>query len=181
MKTLVTKRLILRELKPDDLIDFYSYCKKQTIGPNAGWRPHESIEESARILRLMINEGEVFGIEHKKNHKLIGTIGLHVRNFDNAILNQKELGYVLDDTYWGQGLMVEAVNKVLEYAFNILELDKVICGHFVNNMQSKSVILKTNFKFTHQEKRDFYDQSEVLVMMYELTKNDYLKENMNGN
>jgi ribosomal-protein-alanine N-acetyltransferase len=175
MKTLVTKRLILRELNMNDLIDFYSYCKKLTIGPNAGWRPHESIEESARILRLMINENEVWGIEHKENNKLIGTIGLHVRNFDNAILNQKELGYVLDDTYWGQGFMVEAASSVIDYGFKVIELDKIVCGHYENNIQSKKVIQKTNFNFTHKEKREAYDKSEVIVNMYELTKDDYLK------
>ena len=174
MKTLVTKRLILRNLTFSDVEDFYNYAKKPNIGPSAGWKPHQSIEESMRIIRMMITENEVWGITLKEVDRVIGTIGLHVRNFDNAMLNQKEIGYVLDDTYWGQGLMVEAVEAVLRYAFIDLELDKVLCGHSTANLQSKRVVEKTNFIYTHKEFRNHYDGTQIEIIMYELTKDMYL-------
>jgi [ribosomal protein S5]-alanine N-acetyltransferase len=174
MKTLVTKRLILRDLKYSDVEDFYHYAKKPNIGPSAGWKPHQSIDESMRIIRMMISENEVWAITLKEVDQVIGTIGLHVRNFDNAISNQKEVGYVLDDIYWGKGLMVEAVEAVLNYAFLELELDKVLCGHSTSNLQSKRVIEKTNFIFTHKEQRDHYDGTQIEIMIYELTKDQYL-------
>jgi len=174
MKILNTERLILRNLTFSDVEDFYHYAKKPNIGPSAGWKPHQSIEESMRIIRMMITENEVWAITLKDQNKVIGTIGLHVRNFDNAILNQKEVGYVLDDTYWGKGLMVEAVDAVLNYAFTDLELDKVLCGHSIANTQSKRVVEKTNFIYTHNEFRDHYDGSQIEIMMYELTRDMYL-------
>ena len=174
MKTLVTKRLILRNLNFSDVEDFYNYAKKPNIGPSAGWKPHQSIEESMRIIRMMISENEVWGITLKEVDKVIGTIGLHVRNFDNAISNQKEIGYVLDDTYWGKGLMVEAVLAVLDYAFIDLELDKVLCGHSEGNLKSMRVVEKTSFIYTHNEFRDHYDGSQIEIMMYELTRDMYL-------
>jgi [ribosomal protein S5]-alanine N-acetyltransferase len=173
MKTLTTDRLILRELNLDDLDSFFQYAKKPNIGPNAGWKPHESIDESLKILRMMIHEDEVWCITLKSNRQMIGTIGLHVRNFDNAMANRKEIGYVLDDTYWGQGLMVEAVNAVLMFAFYDLELDEVICGHMLDNIQSKRVIEKTHFTYTHEEERDHYDGNKVKIKMYRIKKNDY--------
>ena len=173
MKTLVTKRLILRALNLDDVEDFYAYAKKNTIGPNAGWAPHESLSYSFEILKVMIKENEVWGITIKPSDKIVGTIGLHVRNFDNAIANQKEIGYVIDDLYWGQGYMVEAVNKVLEYAFETLELKKVLCGHSTTNLQSKRVIEKTGFIWTHDEFREHFDKSQILIKMYEMTKERY--------
>ncbi len=176
MKTLVTKRLILRTLKFSDLIPLFTYARKPNVGPNAGWKPHETIEESARILRMLINEDEVWAITLKEKDEIIGTIGLHVRNFENALANQKEIGYVLDDTYWGKGLMPEAVDRVLRYAFEEIELDKVVCGHAFNNPQSQRVIEKTGFHPTHQEKRDHFDQTKIEIQMYELTKNEYFKE-----
>lgn len=168
MKTLETERLILRSLSLSDLNDFYHYCKKETIGPNAGWKPHESIEESYQILNMMINENEVWGIELKKNHHLIGTVGLHVRNFENALGNRKEIGYVLDDTYWNQGYMTEAVRKVIDYAFTDEELDEVLCGHSISNLRSKRVIEKTGFIYTHDEERDHYDGTKIIISMYKL-------------
>ena len=173
MKTLVTERLILRELNLEDIEDFYFYCKKPHIGPMAGWAPHTSIHMSYEILKMMIKENEVWGITIKPNDKVVGTIGLHVRNFDNAIRNQKEIGYVLDDAYWGYGYALEAVKAVLAYAFDTVELDKVLCGHADNNHQSKRVIEKAKFRWTHEEKRDHYDHTKINIQMYELTKKEY--------
>lgn len=173
MKTLITQRLMLRNLKPDDLDDFFSYCRKPNIGPMAGWAPHKTVEDSYDILKLMIKDQEVWGITLKESDHIIGTIGLHVRHFDNAIKNQKEIGYVLDEPYWGRGLMVEAVYAVLDYAFNVLELDKVLCGHAKNNLQSKRVIEKTGFSYTHHEFREHYDHSQIEIVMYELKRTTY--------
>ncbi|MDX9692359.1 MAG: GNAT family N-acetyltransferase [Acholeplasmataceae bacterium] len=170
MKRLETDRLILRALSENDLDDFFNYCQKETVGPNAGWRPHQSIEESLRILNMMISENEVWGIELKENNRLIGTIGLHVRNFDNALANRKEIGYVLDDTYWGYGFMTEAVNAVLDFAFNDLELSEVVVGHATTNLRSKRVIEKTGFIYTHVEERDHFDGTKIKIYMYQLTK-----------
>ncbi|MBE0700155.1 MAG: GNAT family N-acetyltransferase [Acholeplasmataceae bacterium] len=174
MKTLMTERLILRALKPSDLDDFYGYAKKPTIGPSAGWKPHGSLEESQKILMMMISENEVWGITLKNSDQLIGTLGLHVRNFENALENKKEIGYVLDDVYWGRGLMVEAVKKVLDDAFMEQELSEVLCGHAVDNDRSRRVVEKTGFVYTHTEKRNHYDGTEIEIMMYHITKIQYL-------
>lgn len=170
MERLETNRLILRALTLEDLEAFYAYCKKETIGPNAGWRPHTNIEESSRILNMMISENEVWGIELKENHQLIGTLGLHVRNFDNALANRKEIGYVLDDTYWGYGYMTEAVKEVLRHAFVDQELSEVVVGHAVSNDRSRRVIEKVGFIYTHDEERDHYDGTKILIKMYILNQ-----------
>lgn len=173
MKTLVTKRLILRDLRLSDVKSFYAYAKKPTIGPSAGWEPHRSIEESTKILKLMIREQEVWGITLKESDIIIGTVGLHVRNFENAIENRREVGYVLDDAYWGKGLMVEAVLKVLDYGFKTLELDEITCGHKLSNTQSKRVIEKVGFKYSNEEIRDLVNQEKAKIMMYKLDKENY--------
>lgn len=173
MKTIHTERLILRGLKLDDVNDLFAYAKKANIGPMAGWSPHKSIEETFKILRLLIREQEVWGLTTKKEDTLIGTIGLHIRTFDNAVENKREIGYVLNDIYWGQGLMVEAVLKVLAYGFESLELDGISCGHIITNHQSKRVIEKCGFKYTHTEKRKYIDKKEIDVMVYNMTKEDY--------
>lgn len=179
MKTLITKRLILRDLRLSDLDAFHAYCRKPNIGPNAGWKPHQNLFESSRILEMMIKENEVWGITLKESDELIGTIGLHVRNFENALANRKEIGYVLDDLYWGCGYMVEAVKEVLRFAFDELELDEVLCGHSLSNHQSRRVIEKSGFIPTHIEQRDHFDGSKIDIQMYLLRKEDEVNINDN--
>ena len=51
MKTIVTERLILSPWTEsvEDAEGLYAYAKDPDVGPNAGWKPHESVEESAMI------------------------------------------------------------------------------------------------------------------------------------
>ena len=177
MKKIITERLILRDLSMSDLNHFYQYAKKPNIGPMAGWHPHQSLDESLMILKMMIHDQDVWGITLKDQDELIGTIGLHVRTFDNALKNQKEIGYVIDDLYWGQGFMVEAVSALLHYAFKVENLDAVLCGHSNINQQSRRVIEKSNFKFSHVEMREDHNKRPIEIYMYSITKQEYLGEN----
>ena len=123
---------------------------------------------------MMIKEDEVWGITLKGKDEIIGTIGLHVRNFENALKNQKELGYVIDDLYWGKGIVLEASKAVLSYAFLDLSLDQVIVGHQLKNDQSRRVIEKLKFRYTHVETRDHYDKSKIEIKMYEMKKEEFI-------
>ena len=45
MKPIETERLLLRPWRLEDAADMYAYAKNPNVGPNAGWKPHESVEE----------------------------------------------------------------------------------------------------------------------------------------
>ncbi len=171
MKTLKTDRLVLRPLKEEDLDAFHHYAKKPNIGPMAGWKPHQSVHESYRILQSMIKDADVWGITLKDDPTLIGTIGLHVRTLNNALANRREIGYVLDDIYWGQGLMREAVEAMIRHAFDDLDLDEIACGHALSNTQSKRVIEKCGFAKDQIETREDFQGIKQPIQMYILRKN----------
>lgn len=174
MKTLTTERLILRGFREEDLDDFYGYAKNPNIGPNAGWKPHESKEESLEILRHFIEKKEVWAIVDKDTDKVIGSIGLHNDERRNNS-KVKMLGYVLDEAYWGKGLMTEAAKRVIKYAFEDLDLDLVSVYHFPFNIGSKRVIQKCGFHYegTLRLASTIYDGSIYDNACYSLTKEEY--------
>lgn len=176
MKTIKTKRLLLRALRQSDLIAFYEYAKKSTIGPSAGWMPHPNIEYSKEILTRMIKKGDVWAITLKEADVVIGTIGLHSKEKEKDV---SEIGYVLDDVHWGYGIVAEAVLSVLDYAFQELKKNKIICKHELKNNQSKRVIEKTGFAYMHQEEKEHYDKTTITLLVYEIKKENYLKGNIN--
>ena len=51
--TLKTERLLIRPWRQSDLDDFYSYASVDGVGQMAGWKPHESKEESKIILESL--------------------------------------------------------------------------------------------------------------------------------
>lgn len=165
MKRLETKRLVLRGLELGDLEDFYHYARKPDIGPRAGWKPHESIEQSMMILSRMIKDNEVWAITLKNRNRIIGTIGLHQRDQEDD--SYREIGYVLDDVYWNRGIATEAVKRLIIHAFADLGLKRVTCGHHPSNKASMRVIEKCGFIHTHDEKRKRTDGKEETIIMYE--------------
>lgn len=174
MITLETDRLILRAFKETDLDDFYEYAKNPNIGPNAGWTPHKNIEDSKQILDMIIAEDEVWALVDKASNKVIGSVGLHndrLRSTEDI----KMLGYVLSESYWGQGLMAEAAMAVIAYAFENLEIQLISVHHYPYNLQSKRVIEKCGFGYegTLRHATKLYDGRIYDLMCYSMTKDEW--------
>lgn len=170
---LETQRLILRPWVESDVKDFFEYASVEGVGEMAGWIHHDSIEISKKILQSFIADKNVFAIIFKETGKVIGSLGLHYSwandNLNYKELKLKEIGYVLSKTYWGQGLMAEAVNEVIIFCFDKCSLDALTIGHFSNNNQSKRVIEKCGFQFVKQSEyyakqlqKSFVDMKYIL-------------------
>ena len=148
---LETERLILRAFKQSDLDDFYEYASVEGVGERAGWKHHESIEETQQILNMFINHDKTFAIVLKENNKVIGSLGVEEYGMEEALTEfveyrGREIGYVLSKDYWGKGIMTETVKVVINYLFNEQDLDFLTCGYYDFNSQSKRVQEKCGFK-----------------------------------
>lgn len=146
-----TERLILRPFKTSDLPDFNEYASVYGVGEMAGWKHHETVEESKEILDRFIEQDKTFAIVLKENNKVIGSLGVEKYGMEEVLseffdYKGREIGYVLSKDYWGRGIMPEAVVAVIDYLFNDLELDFLTCGYYDFNKQSKRVQEKCGFK-----------------------------------
>lgn len=147
---LESERLILREWYLNDVNDLFEYASVPGVGEMAGWPHHQNIEESQYRVEKFIKEKHTFAIVYKENNKVIGSVGVDTYGAEDKLseffdYKGREIGYVLSKDYWGQGLMPEAVKLVIDYLFNVLDYDFLLCGHFVKNNQSKRVQEKCGF------------------------------------
>jgi ribosomal-protein-alanine N-acetyltransferase len=113
-----TSRLILRRFTQGDVKELFAYASVEGVGERAGWPHHKSLNESQLIQDRIIKEGEVWAIVHRADNKVIGLIGLHHRPDES--LHQEgdlDLGYVLGQSYWGNGYMTEGAECILEEEF----------------------------------------------------------------
>ncbi len=179
-KTLETKDLLLRPFAEDDLLDFYAYASIQGVGEAAGWKHHESLEESKKILDFFIKEKKVFAIVDKLTHKVIGSLGIEKYKEELlpelSMLKGREIGCVLAKDYWGRGLMPSAVARVISYLFSEEQLDFIVYSHFEENIRSKRVCEKNHFRFI----KPFISQTSLGVKkpsyLYILYKEDWANE-----
>lgn len=171
--TLHTDRMILRPWRHTDLDDLYAYASVDGVGQMAGWKPHESREESQRILDMFIAGRKTFALEYQG--KVIGSLGIEKYNEKRfpefADKKCREIGYVLSKEYWGQGLMPEAVKEVIRYLFEEVGLDVIFCGHFLWNKQSQRVQEKCGFGHyafgAYETQADTTEEDEVNILTRE--------------
>lgn len=142
-----TERLILRPITYSDDDAIFDYSKNPNVGPNAGWKPHESIEETRDIIKTVFAEKKnVLGIVLKETGTLIGSIGV-VEDLKRDNGKVKMLGYAIGENYWGNGYVSEAARAILEYGFAELELDLISAYCYPFNERSKRVLEKLGFVY----------------------------------
>ena len=151
---LETERLMLRPWRETDAEDLYEYAKDERIGPVAGWPVHTSVENSREIIRDVLSAPETYAVCLKKNGRPVGCVGLMIGKQSNLGLpdTEAEIGYWIGVPYWGQGLIPEAVQEVIRYAFEDLRLETLWCGYFEGNDKSRRVQEKCGFTYHHTNK-----------------------------
>lgn len=156
-ETLVTERLILRPWRESDAEDLYEYAKDPIIGERTGFVPHKSVEDTIEVLLrkgLMCEYNRAVCL---KDGKAIGSIGLI--NHDGT----PEIGYWLGKPFWGQGLIPEAVRRVAVYVFDVLGANRLYCGYFDGNVNSRRVSEKCGFIYSHTEYDKLWEATGKIV------------------
>jgi RimJ/RimL family protein N-acetyltransferase len=80
-----------------------------------------------------------FAIEHQE--KMIGLVDL-----DEIDGGEADLGYWLEETYWGQGITREAATALVRFAFEQAGLVGLRSGHTADNPASGRVLNKLGFR-----------------------------------
>ena len=152
---LQTKRLLLRAWKESDAEALYKYARNPNVGPIAGWPPHTSVENSREIIKTVLSAPETYAVVLKETGEAVGSVGIMTARSEiksaQMTDNECEIGYWIGEPYWGQGLIPEAVNELLRYAFEDLGKTTVWCGYYDGNEKSKRVQEKCGFVYSHTE------------------------------
>lgn len=176
METIETERLILRGWCLADAEALYDYAKNPNVGPPAGWKPHESVEESRDILEnLFLKKYEIWAIVQKDTGKVVGSIGFEEDVKRPGITTCKELGYAMAEECWGKGLMTEAAKATICYGFEEMGLSMISIGRGPANHRSGRVIEKCGFveEGTLRQAYCIYDGTLRDTRCYSMTKDEF--------
>jgi len=109
-----------------------------------------SREETQDWLQTRLQQYEhpgfsLWALIHKTDNKLIGFCGIAPLQIDGH--TEIEIGYRLDQIYWGQGLATEACEACRDYAFNKLAFSRIIAIVEPQNTRSVNVIDKLGMTY----------------------------------
>lgn len=167
--TFETERLLLRPWRETDAADLYEYASDPRVGPAAGWPVHTSVENSRDIICNVLSAAETYAVVLKETGRAVGSIGLKIGAASDLGIpdTQAEFGCWLGVPYWGQGLIPEAVEVLMEYAFQRLGMEKLWYGYYAENSKSKRVQEKCGF--THE-----YVKENIYVRLIDAYKTEYI-------
>lgn len=145
------KNIELKSFTPDcteELLDYYNrnkehLCKYEPTRDNSFYTyetQKDLLLESYK--NLMSGTGVDLGI-YKDNY-LIGKV--KISNIVYGVFKSGIVGYSMDKDYQGKGYMKEALNLVLKYAEEELELHRLEASVLTDNARSRAVLLKCGFK-----------------------------------
>ena len=189
-KNLETQRLMLRDIRMDDIQEYY----ERLYGDGDVCRyllfdPHQDIGESLQSIQEVLEkyeEGRFYrwGITEKDDGSLIGIIGL-VRMDEKP--DTCSFAYLLGCDYWNRGYGTEVLKEVIRFAFEELEIRRIVADHMAENPASGAVMRKAGMTHIGTEKGK-YEKQCVLhdAQVYEIrneaaasmTANDYQKQAM---
>ncbi len=174
-----TQRLILHSWAENDAESLYNYAKDPAIGPIAGWPPHTSVENSREIIRDILSAPETYAVVLKETNEPIGSVGIMFADGVHSAEMQDgdaEIGYWIGVPYWGQGLIPEAVQRLLKRCFVELDVKRVWCGHYDGNIKSRRVMEKCGFKYHHTEEGKTSPLGDIRTEHFTLlTREDWKK------
>jgi RimJ/RimL family protein N-acetyltransferase len=153
MKILETERLLLRRLRPDDLDSLYALYQDPEMRryyPEGTLTYEETWAEVEWFLHGHPDNPHLglWATVHKDTQAFIGRCGLLPWTIDQR--PEVEVAYLIDKTYWGQGLGTEAAHAILRYGFEQLGLSRLICLVDRDNQASIRVAQKIGMRFERE-------------------------------
>ena len=151
---LITERLILRQLKIEDVNEIFALRSDERVNKFLD-RPKAKTIEDARKFIYKINEGipknkwVYWAITLKNSHKLIGTICFWKISKEHS---KAKIGFELLPDYQGKGIMREVLATIIEYGFENMKLHSIEGDVAPNNSKSIRLLKRNCFVYDRKLK-----------------------------
>jgi [ribosomal protein S5]-alanine N-acetyltransferase len=170
---LTTERLTLRQLVINDEQEIFTLRSDSEINKYLERQIANTIDDARNFINKVnenINKGDslYWAITFSDKNILVGTICLFSFSDEN---DNCEIGYELLTNFQGQGIMKEAVEKVIDYAFNTIKVQKIEAFLHRDNQSSINLLQKFSFRNSNEP-----DKTNPELICYHLTNSsDNLK------
>ena len=166
---LTTERLTLRQLVINDEQEIFALRSDSEINKYLDRQESKTIEDARnfiiKITENIKNSGSIYwAITLSKSKSVVGTICL----FDFSDENNKcEIGYELLPNFQRQGIMKEATEKIINYAFQTIQIKRIEAFTHKDNQSSIKLLEKLAF-----QNSDDPDKTNSELTCYYLTNSN---------
>ncbi|HWR61703.1 MAG TPA: GNAT family protein [Clostridia bacterium] len=179
-KKLAGKRIYLSPINPEDAETYAKWINDLDVSIYLTSAPRiYSLQKEQEILGHMAREGYCFAIIDSEKDKLIGNIGLE----DVDLIDRKAvLGiFIGDKEYWSKGYGTEAIELLLDFSFNLLNLNSIMLIVHAFNKRAIRCYEKCGFKLIGKRREGYiigtekFDEYYMDILASEFKKNNILE------
>ena len=186
LPTLETERLTLRSLTSSDAASIQQAASAREIADTMISIPHPYPDgEAERYVarqRAQLEKGTAitFAVEQKPERRFSGVVEIREIDREHA---QAEISFWLAPEAWGRGFTSEALQAVLRYGFEDVNLNRMYAYHMTRNPASGRVLKKNGFRqegVLRQRVRKwdvFEDVALWAILREDILREDILREN----
>lgn len=176
LPTINGSRVYLRWISAEDLDALYNIFSNPEV--MRYWSTPPLMDRgAAKELLCEIHDGFrqrtflKWGIVPLGEETMIGTVMLFNMDFDHR---RAEMGYALDRAHWGKGYMSEALQAVLGYAFEVLNLHRIEADVDPRNAASIRTLERLGFQREGYLRERWQVSGEIQdAFFYGLLRPDY--------
>lgn len=178
--SLQTSRLLLRKWRAEDLPLFAKLnANPEVMKHFPATLSQEESDQLARSIQKEMREKPygLWAVEIPQVAPFIGFVGLHEVGFAASFTPAIEIGWRIDAPYWGKGYATEAANHVLGYAFQSLQLEKLVSFTAKLNTRSMKLMERIGLRYKCDFEHPKLEPGHPLRshVLYQLTKAEYQK------
>ncbi len=172
---LESERLFFRAYKKEDAKTLLNLRSHKDVSKYMDTTIPKHIEDTEKRIEDCLNafnenRGITWAIIEKESNTLIGDFGIWRIDQQNS---RGEIGYILHPNFWGKGYMSEAMNTLICFGFNDLNLHSFEANVNIENKSSKALLLNFGFKLEAYFRENFYYDGQFLDSeIYCLIKSD---------
>lgn len=177
-KTIETSRLILRKFKITDAETmFKNWGSDSKVTEYLSWETHSNIKNSEDIINIWVSNYEnnnVYNwvIELKETNEAIGNISIVKLEDTNKSC---EIGYCIGSKYWNKGITTEAFQRIIDYLFREVGINRICAKHDVENMASGKVMKKCKMTYEGNLREvQFRNNRFCSLSVYSILKSEWI-------
>jgi RimJ/RimL family protein N-acetyltransferase len=163
----------LRPWKETDIDNLVKFANNYNIAKNlTDTFPHPYTQQDGMkfiTTAIQMQPTRLFAID--VNGEAVGSVGIFPQTDIHA--KNAEMGYMLSEKYWGQGIMTEAVKLMVEYCFKTFDITRIFARPFGTNKSSQRVLEKAGFTLEGCFEKTLFKHNEYIdEIIYAKRKTD---------
>lgn len=155
-------QVILRSFNSSDIDALSELLNNKKIWDQLrDYLPHPySKKDAEQYINSKAGEKPILTFAIEANNKLVGNISLKPQ--DDIHRHSAELGYWIGEPYWGDGYATQAIQNIVTYGFQEMNLARIFANVMENNQGSMKALTKSGFQLEGISKKGFIKNDRYL-------------------